>query len=155
METQYTWKTKMFSTKYDIYRYENFNGELKKEGWSRKTYGEMSGRKLIFETKGFFKHETQIIDQTNNSVIGTISFTFWKSKSQIAYQEKEFKWQFDNFWRTKWSLSNENGFLIRYHSRGLKGTIDSYTEDEVLILAGFFIRNYLRQRSAEAAAASS
>jgi hypothetical protein len=68
---------------------------------------------------------------------------------------KEYKWQFDNFLRTKWSLANENETLIRYHSRGFKGNIDTYTDDEVLILSGFFIRNYLKQRAAETSAAAS
>ncbi len=154
METQFIWKTKMFSRKFEIYKYENLVGELKKEGWSRKTPGEMNGRKLIFETKGFFRHETRIIDSANDSVIGTIDFSFWKTKSRITCQNKEYNWQFDNFLRNKWSLSNENGFLVRYHSHAFKGTIDSYTDDEVLILTGFFIRNYLKQKSAEASAAS-
>jgi hypothetical protein len=155
METQYTWKTKMFSRKFEIYRYENHIGELKKREWSGKYAGEMNGKKFVFKIKGFFKKETSIINASDDSVIGTIDFTFWKTKSTVTYQNKEYKWQFDNFVRNKWSLSNENGFLVRYHSQAFKGTIDSYTEDEVLILTGFFIRNYLKQRSAEAAAASS
>jgi len=32
--------------------------------------------------------------------------------------------------------------------------IESYTTDEMLILSGFYIRNYLKQRSATIAAAS-
>ena len=154
METQYTWKTKMFSSKFDIYRYENLTSELKKEGFSRKTYGEMNSKKFLFLTKGFLKHQTQIINQADESIIGTISFNFWKSKSQISYNNKEYNWQFDNFWRTRWSLGNENGYLVRYQSHGFRGTIDSYTDDPVLVLAGFFIRNYYRQRQAESAAAS-
>jgi hypothetical protein len=154
METHYTWKTKMFSRKFDIYQYENLTGELKKEGLSRKTYGELGEKKIFFETKGFFKNETQILNQSDSSLIGTISYNFWKSRSQVSYNNKEYSWQFDNFWRTKWSLSNKNGYLVRYNVKGFKGTIDSYTDDTVLVLAGFFIRNYFRQRHAQSAAAS-
>jgi hypothetical protein len=154
MEYHYTWKTKLFSRNFDIYTYETLTGTLKKEGWSRKTLGEMKGRKILFETKGFIKHETIIVNQTENTQIGSIRFNFWRSRSQINYNNREYSWQFDNFWRTRWSLSNENGYLVRYHSRGFKGTIDAYTEDVILILTGFFIRNYYKQRSSEAAAAS-
>lgn len=154
MITHFTWKTKLFSRKFEIYLYENLSGELKKEGLSRKLYGVMGEKKILFETKGFFKPETQITDHSDGSLIGTISYNFWKSRSQISYNQKKYSWQFDNFWRTKWSLGNENGYLVRYHVKGLKGTIDSYTDDAVLVLTGFFIRNYYGQRHAQAAAAS-
>jgi hypothetical protein len=154
METQYTWKTKMFSRKFEIYLNDNLIGELRKREWSGKYAGEMNGKQFLFATRGFFRRETRIIDQADNSVTGTINFTFWKRKSQIAYQDKEYKWQFDNFWQNEWSLSNENGYLVKYHSHGFKGTITSYTDDTALILAGFFIRNYFKQRSAEVAAAT-
>jgi len=155
METHYTWKTKLFSWKFEIYRYETLIGELNKEGFSRKTYGEMGGKKILLFTKGFFKQETLIIDQTNSSEIGNIEYNFWKSRSKVSYNNKVYSWQFDNFWHTKWSLSNENGYLIRYHASGLKGSIDAYIEDPVLLLAGFFIRNIYRQRHAQSAAAAS
>ena len=155
MEAHLTWKTKLFSKQYEIYRNDNLIGELRKEGLSRKTNGELNVKKIIFMTKGFFRHETRIMDFDEISTLGTINYSSWKSKSTLNYMNKEYKWQFDNFLRTKWSLGNENGTIIRYHSRGFKGIIDTYTDDEVLILSGFFIRNFLRQRSAESSAASS
>jgi len=155
MEAHLTWKTKLFSKRYEIYRQENMIGDLAKAGWLRKINGELNVKKVIFVTKGFFRHETSIMDFDEISTLGTIIYSSWKTKSTISYMGREYKWQFDNFLRTKWSLGNENGPIIRYHSRGFKGIIDTYTDDEVLILSGFFIRNFLKQRSAEHAAASS
>jgi hypothetical protein len=63
-------------------------------------------------------------------------------------------WHFDSFLRSKWSITNENGPLIKYNSHAFTGTIISYTRDEILILTGFFIRNFLKQRSAGIAAAT-
>jgi hypothetical protein len=154
METQLSWKTKLFRKRFEIYRDNTLAGKLRKEGWSRKVSGELNGRKIMFETKGFFIHKTQIINLENNSEIGQVSYHKWKAKSTIKYNDKEYQWQFDNFFRSKWSVSNENGVLIKFHSHGFTGTIMSYTKDEVLILAGFFIRNFLRQQSASVAAAS-
>jgi hypothetical protein len=94
------------------------------------------------------------MDLRENSIIGSITYNFWKSKSVINYQDKEYNWQFDNFWRTKWSIQNRNGVLIRYKSNCLKGTINSYTNETVLILAGFFIRNLINERASHAAANS-
>jgi hypothetical protein len=89
-----------------------------------------------------------------NLPLGNIKYSTWKAKSSILYQDKEYSWQFDNFLRSKWSISNENGVMIKFHSRALTGIIISYTRDEILILTGFFIRNFLKQRSAEIAAVS-
>jgi len=154
METQYSWKTKLFSNRFEIYRHETLTGQLRKEGWSRRVRGELNDRKTLFETKGVFKFTTDIINLQNNSIVGQVKYHKWKAKSTIIYDEREYQWQFDNFFRSKWSISNENGNLIKFHSRGFKGSIISYTKDDILILTGFFIRNFMKQRSAQIAAAS-
>ncbi|MBN2863815.1 MAG: hypothetical protein JXN62_11670 [Bacteroidales bacterium] len=151
MQIHFTWKTKFFSREYEIYLYDQPAGKLNKQGWSRKSYGEMNGRKVAFEVKRIFKPLTDIIDLENNSVIGSIIIFPWKRKSTVIYQEKEYLWKFDNFWNTRWSMEDKKGNRIKYHSRFLKGNIDSYISDEVLILSGFFLRNYFIQRSAAAA----
>ncbi len=153
MDARFSWKTKFFSRKYEIFQYDTLAGELNKQSWSRKSYGKLNGRGIVFVTKRLFKPVTEIIDLTNDSVIGSIISVPWKRKATIKYQDNQYSWQFENFWNTRWSVSNENGVLIKYQSRRLKGSIDSYTKDEVLILAGFFIRNYFIQRSSAAAAA--
>jgi hypothetical protein len=154
METQLSWKTKLFTNRFVIYRQDIIAGDLKKEGWSRKVKGELNDRKIMFITNGVFKYETQIINLQDNSIIGKVKYHKWKAKATVQYDDKEYSWQFDNFFRSKWSVGNENGSLIKFHSRGFKGTIISYSRDEILILTGFFIRNFLKQKSAEIAAAS-
>jgi hypothetical protein len=154
METQLSWKTKLFRNRFEIYRDNILTGKLRKENWSWKVKGELNERKIMFETKGFFRHKTQIINLDDNYEIGQVNYHKWKAKSTIEYNNKEYKWQFDNFFRTRWSVSNENGVLIKYHSHGFYGTINSYTKDEIMILTGLFIRNFLKQKSAEIAAAS-
>jgi hypothetical protein len=154
METQFNWKTKLFSRKYLIYQYDRVVGEMGKVNWSRKINGEIFGKKLLFETRGFFKQETQISDLQDNSVIASIIFRKWKSTSTINYQGKEYTWKYDNFFRSRWSLGNTNGSLVRYHAKFFSGSINSYTNDGALVLAGFFIRNHLREKSAHVAAAT-
>jgi hypothetical protein len=154
MESNYTWKTKFFSRKYEIYQNENLVGEIMNKAFSRSASGEINSRKLLFEIKGFFRQVIRIIDLSNESVVADVTISQWKSKSTIQYNNKEYNWQHDNFWNTKWSISNENGDLVKYQSSSFGGEILSYTGDEVLILAGLFVKNYFRQRAAAAAAAS-
>jgi hypothetical protein len=154
METHYTWKTKFFSNKYEIYQYENQVGEINNKAFSRSASGELNGRKLLFDIKGFFRQETRIIDQKDDSVIAEVVISAWKSKSTVRYDSKEYVWQYENFWNTKWSISNENGALVKYHSFAFGGEITAYATDEVLILGGLFIKNYFRKRAAAAAAST-
>jgi hypothetical protein len=154
MEIQLSWKTKLFRKRFEIYQENIIAGKLRKENWSWKVMGELNERKIIFETNGFFIHKTQIINLEDNFKIGQVNYHKWKAKSTIEYNNKEYEWQFDNFFRSKWSVSNENGILIKYQSHGFNGTIISYTKDEIMILTGLFIRNFLKQKSAGIATAS-
>ena len=154
MEIHLTWKTKLFTRKFEIYNYHTLAGEVANKNWSRKSVCKLNGKEFLLETKGLFNPETLITDLSDNKVIGNVIYTKWKRKPLINLHNNEYQWQFDNFFNTRWSVSNRNGFLIKYHSAGFKGTIVSYTDDEALILTGFYIRNYYKQKS-EAAAASS
>jgi hypothetical protein len=154
METQFTWKTKFFSNEYQISRYESIAGNLKNLGWKRKSAGELNGKKVFFEIKGFFDKEFLISNPDDNSQIGNIVFNMWKTKATITILDKTYSWQYDNFFNTKWSITNENGNLIKYESHFKSGDINSYTNDEILILTGLYIRNYLQQRAAASASAA-
>lgn len=155
METQYTWKTRLFSNKYEIFQNESLSGEILGSGWKRRSSGELKGKRIQYEVKGFFRQKYLIINPDDKTISGEIVFNTWRTKATINLQEKVYNFQFDNFFHTKWSISNENGNLIKYESGFKNGVITSYTGDEILILTGLYIRNYLRQRSASAAAAAS
>ena len=154
METRYTWKTKFFSNTIRIYQYEGQVGEIANKAFSRSASGELNGRKLLFDIKGFFRQETRILDASDESVVADVIISSWKSKATITYNNREYIWQHENFWNSKWSIGNESGAVVKYHSRGNGGEVTSYTNDEVLILAGLFIKNYFKQRAAAAAAST-
>lgn len=146
MEIRYPWKTKFFSKKFDIYQNETLRGELFKEGLSRKVTGELNTKRYQFETKGFFKREILITDQQRHIETGRIQISCRRSDAVISYIGKDYKWKFDNFICSRWSLSDGMRVLIKYHSAAFSGLIESSTENELLILSGFFIRNFIRKR---------
>jgi hypothetical protein len=154
MEIHYDWKTKLFSKKFEIYQNDQLKGELFKEGLSRIVTGELNTKRFKFETKGFLKFETTITDLQRHIEAGKITFLRGKNDTIIHYKYRQYKWKFENFICSRWSLSDENKVLIKYHSNAFTGMIESYTTNELLILSGFYIRNYLRQRSAQIAAIS-
>lgn len=152
METRYHWKTKFFSRKFEIFQNEILKGELFKAGLSRKVTGELNAKRFQFETKGIFKNETTITDLQRHTGAGKILITWKKNGTVIVYNGKEYKWKFENFLCSRWSLSDDRRVLIKYHSNAFSGMIESYTGDELLILSGFFIRNFIRQRQNRGAA---
>ena len=154
MEIRYDWKTKLFSKKFEIYQNEQLKGELFKEGLSRKVTGELNTKRFQFETKGFFRTETTVTDLQRHVEVGKINYFIWKKSTIVLFKGMEYKWKFENFICSRWSLSDESRVLIKYHSNAFTGMIESYTTDEMLILSGFYIRNYLKQSSATIAAAS-
>jgi hypothetical protein len=147
METKLIWKSKFFKNRYEIFSHETGIGELQKSSWSRTSSGELNGKKYIFDTRGFLNKETQIIDLKDNSVIGKILFSNWRTKTTIIYRNKEYIFRYDNILNTKWSISDESGVLVNFQSFISDGDINSSNSDEVLILAGLFIRNYIKQNS--------
>lgn len=155
METHFTWKAKFFTNSYEIFQYDNVIGRLKRAGWKRISDGELHGRKVQFQNKGFFNQEFLITDPVNNSPLGNIIFNTWRTKASITLQDKVYNFQFENLFHSKWSITNQNGNLVRYDARIKHGVIISYTDNEMLILTGLYIRDYLKQRAASAAAASS
>jgi len=108
----------------------------------------------MFITKGFFKQTVQIISTQDETEIGQIAFNFWKRKAFIKLNGREYVFSFNNFFMTYWGISDENEELIKYHSKAFKGTIDSYSDNSVLVLTGLYVRNFFRRRQANSAAAS-
>lgn len=154
MEAHFTWKTKLFRNRYDIFRNDTPAGEMKSKNWSRTSFGELNTRKITFETRGIFRNETKILDTISEIELGSISYNIWKTKATITFRNKDYAFQYDNLFHSKWSISNENGPLVKYHSTISNGIIDSYTDDEVLILTGLFIRHLFQQNAAESASAA-
>lgn len=152
MELHFTWKTKLFSRKFEIYDSGTLAGSLEKERWSRKVSGEIHGFSIMFVTKGFFRQTTGIINRQDETETGRITFNYWKHKASIQLNYKDYDFGFDNFFMTRWRISNENGVIIKYHSSPMEGTIESFSDNSVLILTGLFIRNYFKRRQAAAAA---
>ncbi len=142
MKTNYSWTKKFFSNLYNIYSNGAILGNLKDKSFSQTAQGEVNGKEYIFKTKGFLKQHTQIIDSSENRIIGEITYNSWMTKATIAINDKILNWKYDNAWNTKWSLFDTAGTLMNFSGSSSKGHINSNVEDELLILTGLFVTNY-------------
>jgi hypothetical protein len=154
METRYTWKSKFFRSQIEIFKYDEPAGELTTNGWRRTSNGTLNGKKTGFDIRGLFGKEFIILNPDDKSEIGQIVFNTWRTKATININGRSYNWQYDNFWNTNWSITNEKGNLVQYSSSFRRGEILTYIDDEVLILTGLYIRDYLQKRAAAASAAT-
>lgn len=145
MKTNYSWTKGLFSNLYSIYSNGALVGNLKDKSFSQTAQGKVNGKEYIFKTKGFLKQYTEIIDSSENRIIGEITYNNWKTKATISLNNKTINWKYDNAWNTKWSLFDSTGVLMNFSGSSSKGQINSNVDDELLILAGLFVTNYYWQ----------
>lgn len=145
MSSKLTWKRNFLNGLYTVYDNGRQIGQLKERPFRETSTGEINGKVYTFITKGFFKRETIIFDNFKNEEIGKITFNEWRTRAFIIIDEKTINWKYDNFLNTKWSVFDEKGIKIKYSNSSLGGKIDSFDDDELLLLCGLFVINYFRQ----------
>ena len=145
MQHKFNWKKGLFSESYKIFKNDTQVGALTNKSFSQTSHGELNGEKYTFKTSGFFKQQTQIIDNYENKIIGEITYSNWMSKATININGKKFELKYDNIWNTKWSISNLDGIQIKFNCSTTTGQIFSDTDNPLLILTGLFITNYYLQ----------
>lgn len=145
MDTKLIWKKKLFSGSYTIYSNGQQIGKLKDRSFSQTADGNLNGRAYAFKTKGFFKQHTEIVDRSENRVIGKIQYNTWMTKARISIGNQLINWKYDNLRNTKWSIFDSEGVMVRYTGSSTRGQIDSNTDDALLLLSGLYVTNYYWQ----------
>jgi hypothetical protein len=148
MITTFTWSKGIFSNLYQIYSNGELVGNLKNKSFTQSSKGILNGKEYIFKTNGFFKQSTDIINFSDNKVIGRIEYSNWMTKAVISINNNTFYWKYDNIWNTKWTIFNSNGTLMSFKGSSTSGQIESNLDDAPLLLSGLFVTNYYWQISA-------
>ncbi len=145
MKNNFTWSNGLFSSLYQIHSNEQQLGRLINRPFSRTTKGSFEGKDYLFRNTGFFHQKTEIVDCSDNKVIGEIEYNSWRSKATMSVNGRTYKWKYDNIWTTQWSLSDSGGVSVRFNSSTTRGQIDADTDDGLLLLSGLFVKNYYLQ----------
>lgn|SRR5690554_730584 len=145
MQIKLSWKKKVFSNLYRIYSNGKQIGQLKDKTFSQTAYGQLNSKEYTFKTKGFFKPNTEIIDNSERKVIGEITYNYWMTKAEISVNNKTYNWRYDNLWNTEWSVSGLEDTNIQYAGSSTSGQINSNIDDQLLLLSGLFVINYYWQ----------
>lgn len=145
MMNTFSWKKKLFSNTYGIYSEGKLIGKLTKKSFSQSADGVINEEKFSFRTKGFFKKTTTIISKKDKEVIGRITYNNWMTKASIQIDDERSRWKYDNFWNTKWSISDSDGMQLKYTGSTSSGSISSNTDNALLLLSGLYVTNYYSQ----------
>lgn len=145
MKTNLTWTKGVFNSLYKIYSSGNLIGDIKEKPLTQSAKASLNGREYLFRTHGFFNQITEIIDNTDNQVIGQVEYNTWRNKATITINGKTINWKYDNLWNTRWSLSDPTGTIMKFNSSVTQGYIDTNLDDELLVLTGLFVKNYYLQ----------
>ena len=136
------WKKGLFSSKYRLFDNNIEVGEFRQPALGSTSLGMINEVKLRFKKKGLFSSETEITDFNSNQSIGTIKFNSLGNKAEIKIDNKKYLWEYDDFWNSKWSISENGQQLINSKSSTTSGYIESTIENELLMLSGFYVYNY-------------
>lgn len=145
MHINLKWKKGLLSSTYNIYSKNQLVGKLTDKTFSQSAIGELDGKKYTFRTTGIFNQHTEILDNRENKVIGTITYNSWMTKATISISGKTINWKYGNVWQTKWSIFDSGGIKINYTGSSTNGNIESSTDDALLVLSGLFVTNYYWQ----------
>ncbi len=139
------WKKGFFSSSYELFQ-NNINiGKFRRSSFSSISKGKINDAKLEFKKKGLFSSNTDIIDLSSNKNIGEIQFNAWGNKVNIILNNEKYTWKYNNFWGSKWSISNSEKKLIIYKSATTSGNVKSISSNDLLLLSGFYVIDYLRK----------
>ncbi len=147
MKTILHWNKGFLNQDYKIYSNDTLVGTLKGQTWSRNAEAKINSRKLWFKVNGVFNQDIQIIDAENDLVIGTIKYNTWMTKATIDYPGGVANWKYNNFWCTKFCITDNEGKEINYHGSSSGGRIEFDNHNDLMILSGLYLLNYYWQKS--------
>lgn len=148
MSTKLTWKKGLFETNYRLYSGNEPVGELNNKLFQQNAIGTLYGKQYCFETRGLFNQSSAIIDGETDIEIGTITYNTWHTKATVTIFKKNFEWQYNNIWNTRWTLYDNCKLQVDNIGTSSSGKIESSDNDALLILSSLFVTNYYWQSTA-------
>lgn len=145
MKKKYTWTKRLFSDMYKIFADDQQIGKLKSSFLSNTSKGDINGKSYTFKTRGTFQQQTEIIDDSSESLLGEITYNAWMTKAFITINGRKSTLKYDNIWGTKWSILQDDEVSIQITGSSTSGKIISDVDNELLLLSGLQALNYYWQ----------
>ncbi|WP_316783504.1 hypothetical protein [Pedobacter frigiditerrae] len=142
MESYLTWNKGIFESNYQIFERGKISCTMFFDTWRSEAKAISQSKNYRFKDDGLYGTTTQIFDG-NNELIGFINYDDWKTKANITLNSGEkYALDFTNTWHSQWIITNFNDKQIKYDSSTSSGTVVSNTDDELMLLIGFYAREH-------------
>ena len=151
MRKEYKWKQKFFKKSAILFTNNVSIGKATDYSLSNKSEYSLNETHLRFRNTGFLKTKIEIIDNTNQQVIGSISSRTWKMIYTVTLGHETFEFKSSNFWGSIWELRKNQEKLLTVKGSTFQGTIRDNSNDEQLVLISFYLRRLVCRQTAAAA----
>lgn len=142
------WKSDWFSGNLQLFVDGLQKGAITFGMWKSDAESIFEDKNYQFVNEGFWQSSTKVIDRKTNTVVAMITYDSWKSKAVISLKSGEhYEWKSTGIWKSQWTVSNYNDEHIMYNSSSNSGAISSDTDNELLILAGLFIKQIYNKKT--------
>lgn len=134
---QYTWKSNFFSSKITILR------NHKNIGYFSINFFEVTRMELLhqnyrFKTTGFVRNTFEVYLPGVSAPIARLVFHSWRRSVTIEYKQTEYQLKYDSLLGSRFKLYHDNKRIYNYHPSFSQGTIQTDTDDPLLITLGIY-----------------
>ncbi|WP_029278020.1 hypothetical protein [Pedobacter borealis] len=143
------WKSNWLSGNIQLFADGIQKGIVTFKTWRSDAESMFEDKNYFFSNVGFWQSKTNVIDRKTNELVAVITYDSWKSKAVISLKSGEqYEWKSTGVWRqAQWTLSNYKDTHIAYSASNNCGAISSDTDNELLIIAGLFIKQIYNKRA--------
>ena len=145
MESHITWKKKWFGNVHEIFNNGKHVGNITSKAFSYNSYALYEEHRIKFQTNGFLKQKTDIINEDTNTILGTITYNTLKSKGLINLESEQLEWRSVVWTNSRWEILRGNEIIISSNNRMLDGSIVSIEDNPVKILIGLYISEFFNR----------
>jgi hypothetical protein len=143
-----SWKNNWLSGNFQLFADGVQKGMITFETWKSNAESMLEDKNYQFVNEGFWQSRTKVIDKKTGDEVAIITYDSWKSKALISLKSGEqYEWKSTNLWRSQWTVSNYKDEHIMYSASSNSGALSSDTDNELLIIAGLFIKQIYNKQA--------
>ncbi|QNN43628.1 hypothetical protein [Pedobacter roseus] len=142
------WRSNWLSGNFQLFADGVQKGMITFETWRSDAESMFEDKNYFFSNVGFWQSQTNVIDRKTHEVVAIITYDSWKSKAVISLKSGEqYEWKSAGIWKSQFTVSNYKDAHITYSASSNSGAISSDTDNELLIIAGLFIKQIYNKRA--------
>ena len=142
MEKVLNWRKGLFDSNYQVWENTFLKFSINFSSFKNSAMATTQEGIYWLRSDGYSNPETRIFSQ-KNELLAVIRYDWINFKAKIVCTSgDEFDWSYQNSWLSRWSINNHKDKQAIYNSSSGGGLIHSNVEDDLVIVAGLFIREY-------------